>query len=82
MNSRLGIRDVEPSDGVGSGTRTDISFDIDIGIRHSLAGLLVNHLSVDGECLCRGAYANGHPYIKEQESFHVCLSLVFVYHFY
>ena len=76
MNPRLGIRDVESSDGVGSGTRTDISFDIDIGIRHSLAGLLVNHLSADGECLCRGAYADNYRCIKEQESFHVCLSLV------
>ena len=55
----------------------DVSFDIDIGIRHSLAGLLVNNLSVDGECLC-GCYdarkdeEDGEP----NSSFHVCLDLV------
>jgi len=77
MNPRLGIRDVESSDGVGSGTRTDISFDIDIGIRHSLAGLLVNHLSADGECLCGCYDATMNEDGKEPESsFHVCLDLV------
>ena len=55
----------------------NVSFDIDIGIRYSLTGLLVNHLSVDGECLCRGYDAR-----KDEEdgdpnsSFHVCLDLV------
>ena len=60
MNPRLGVGDLESSDGVGSGTRSDISFDIYIGIRHSLTGLLVNNLTVDGECLCFSAYADNY----------------------
>ena len=82
MNPWLGVGDLESSDGVRGGPCMNVSFDIDIGIRDALPSLLVNYLSMDGECLCRGAYADNYRCIKEQESFHVCLSLVYVYHFY
>ena len=77
MNPRLGVGDLESSDGICGGTRIHISFDIYIGIRHSLTSLLVNNLTVDGECLC-GCYdarkdeEDGEP----NSSFHVCLDLV------
>lgn len=77
MNPRLGVGDLESSDGIRGGTRMNVSFDIDIGIRDALPSLLVNYLTVDGECLC-GCYdarkdeEDGEP----NSSFHVCLDLV------
>ena len=77
MNARLDIVDLEPSDGVGSSPRLDISFDVDIGIWNALTGLLVDYFSVDGKCLC-GCYQTSMDKDSKEPKrfFHVCLDLV------
>jgi len=77
MNPRLGVGDLEASDGVGGGAREDISLDVYVGKGNPLTGLLIHHFPMDGECLCGSHDAGKDEEAGEPESsFHVCLDLV------